>query len=59
MRCPITYQNIESGKYSHEGLHSLSPKLDSLIDLPLTLSEILGNTFEERERCPYRVFNPN
>ena len=40
MRCPITYQNIESGKYSHEGLHSLSPKLDSLIDLPLTLSEI-------------------
>ena len=40
MRCPITYAKIKSGKYSHEGLHSLSPKLHTLIDLPLTLSEI-------------------
>ncbi len=40
MRCPITYQQIDSGKYSITGLHSLSPKLDILKDIPLTLSEI-------------------
>jgi len=40
MRCPITYAKIKSGKYSRDGLHSLSPKLHTLIDLPLTLSEI-------------------
>ncbi len=40
MRCPINYTKIKSGKYSLEALHSLSPKLHKLIDLPLTLSEI-------------------
>ena len=40
MRCPITYRQIDSGKYSIAGLHSLSPKLDILNDIPLTLSEI-------------------
>lgn len=40
MRCPITYQQVDSGKYSIVGLHSLSSKLDSLNDIPLSLSEI-------------------
>ncbi len=40
MRCPITYQQVDSGKYSIVGLHSLSSKLNSLNDIPLSLSEI-------------------
>jgi serine/threonine-protein kinase HipA len=40
MRCPITYQLINSGKYSIAGLHSISPKLDFLNYIPLSLSEI-------------------
>ena len=40
MKCPITYQQIDSGKYSITGLHSLSPKLDSLNDISLSISEI-------------------
>jgi serine/threonine-protein kinase HipA len=40
MRCPITYQQIDSGKYSIAGLRSLSPKLDILNDIPLSLYEI-------------------
>lgn len=40
MRCPITYQQIDSGKYSIAGLHSLSPRLDFLNDIPLSISEI-------------------
>lgn len=40
MRCPITYQQVDSGKYSKVGLQSLSPKLDLLKEIPLSLSEI-------------------
>ena len=40
MRCPITYQQIDSGNYSVAGLQSLSPKLDLLKEIPLSLSEI-------------------
>jgi serine/threonine-protein kinase HipA len=33
-RCPITYEECESGKYSLKGLKKLSPKLKSLNDFP-------------------------
>jgi hypothetical protein len=32
-RCPITFQTCE-GRYSHEGLGMLSPKLIGLLDFP-------------------------
>lgn len=38
-RCPITYEAIESGRYSARGLRKLSPKLDDLNDLPYTQEE--------------------
>ncbi len=40
MKCPITYQQIDSGNYSVAGLQSLSPKLGLLKEIPLSLSEI-------------------
>src|SRR5437868_6439988 len=33
-RCPITYLPSDSGHYSKEGLHKLSPKLTHLDDFP-------------------------
>ncbi|NBO24888.1 MAG: type II toxin-antitoxin system HipA family toxin [Chlamydiae bacterium] len=38
-RCPITYQKISTGKYSVEGLHSLSKKLEFFEDFPFTPKE--------------------
>jgi len=40
MRCPLTYQEINSGKYSESGLKTLHPKLKDLSDLPFTASEL-------------------
>lgn len=37
-KCPITYETCDS-TYSKKGLHSLSPKLQSLHDLPYTAKE--------------------
>ncbi|MEM7184976.1 MAG: HipA domain-containing protein [Spirochaetota bacterium] len=34
--CPITYQEIEKGKYSVDGLRLLSPRLQELQDFPYT-----------------------
>lgn len=39
--CPITYQSIESGKYSQEGVKRLSPSLKFLNDLAFTKEEQL------------------
>lgn len=39
MRCPITYQNISSGKYSKEGLTLLSKSLTLLEDFPYSAKE--------------------
>ncbi|MDO9576992.1 MAG: HipA domain-containing protein [Candidatus Cloacimonadales bacterium] len=40
MRCPITYEKIPSGGYSFAGLRSLSPQLDALQEISLSLSEL-------------------
>ncbi len=37
--CPITYQEILEGKYSQNGLHQLSKKLNSLKDIPYSADE--------------------
>lgn len=39
MRCPITYDKIESGRYSNRGLHQLSRRLKGLQILPFTVDE--------------------
>jgi len=38
-RCPITYEECESGKYSLKGLRKLSPKLKSLKDFPFSAED--------------------
>jgi len=38
-RCPITYQEIASGRYSKTGLNKLNPALDNLKPLPLDRRE--------------------
>jgi serine/threonine-protein kinase HipA len=41
IRCPITYELLEPGqKYSVKGLHSLSPALETLNDLPFSAEEL-------------------
>jgi serine/threonine-protein kinase HipA len=40
-RCPITYDEIPTGKYSEKGLHLLSPRLKELIDFPYSAKELI------------------
>jgi len=39
LRCPITYEPIEIGRYSKSGLHQISKKLDDLSVLPYSIEE--------------------
>jgi serine/threonine-protein kinase HipA len=39
IRCPITYEKCEDGKYSLKGLKKLSPRLRSLKDFPFSAEE--------------------
>jgi serine/threonine-protein kinase HipA len=38
-RCPITYEECESGKYSLKGLKKLSPRLKNLKDFPFSAED--------------------
>lgn len=38
-RCPITYDELTTDKYSKKGLHLLSPRLNQLIDFPFSAKE--------------------
>ncbi len=40
-RCPITYDSLETGRYSHRGLRRLSPALKELTDFPYSVQEEL------------------
>lgn len=54
-RCPITYEAIESGRYSARGLRKLSPKLDDLNDLPYTQEEQIQEAQARAAKMSLRV----
>lgn len=57
-RCPITYEAIESGKYSAPGLRKLSPRLNDLNDLPYSQEEQIREAQARASRMSLQGVQP-
>ncbi len=59
MRCPITYEELETGRrYSRRGMRMLSPRLTELRDFPYTLPEQLEQARERAVKISIQGVQP-
>ncbi|HMB96979.1 MAG TPA: HipA domain-containing protein [Balneolaceae bacterium] len=57
-RCPITYEDIDSGLYSKKGLNRLNPALNSLKLLPFTEQELILESQERMSKMSIQGVQP-
>lgn len=58
VRCPITYQEINSGKYSKEGLKLFHSGLKNLSDLPFTAAELRQEAISRASKLSIQGVQP-
>lgn len=57
-RCPITYEQCDTAKYSERGLKMISPRLGHLNDLPFTATELRREAVNRAKKLSIQGVQP-